>query len=278
MKNNIDKELKLLSIRERLGGILYPRVCPVCGSLLTPVKTGDLKAPARYGRQSEAHRDQTVAALPNPYICEDCYKEIDCASGKPRCLRCSKPLDGEGGLCPDCAKKTRLFTGGIALMIHTDAARKMLYDFKYSHMRDNADFPAFEGARRFHHLIGFWDPDVIIPVPLHWRREHVRGYNQAGLLAGRLALFLKIYGVDIPVDEDYLVRQRQTLALKELSPEERSSDLERAFAVKGTRGAYKTVLLVDDIFTTGATINECARVLLDTGCEEVYFFTASIGS
>lgn len=270
MKKETIAQVRSLNIKERMSAVLYPRVCPVCGRLLGAAKiSGNIF--------EKNQRDEPTPF--NPYICPECYKKLDFADGRARCMKCSKPLDGETDeLCEDCRKRIRYFTSGMALMMHNEPARKILYDLKYSSMRDNADFLAFEAARRFCHLLEFWDLDVIIPVPLHWLRQHERGYNQAGLIACRLAMFLEIAGLDIPVDEEYLVRTKKTVALKELGSAERSKSLRGAFAVQGTAGKYKRVLLIDDIFTSGSTINECAKVLKSAGAEDVFFLTASIGN
>lgn len=113
--------------------------------------------------------------------------------------------------------------------------------------------------------------DTIIPVPLHRRRENKRGYNQAALLARRLA-GLK----GIPWADNRLVKVRNNPAQTSLDAEEREANVKGAYEVKRPEGLKgKTVLLIDDVFTTGATIRECSRVLKRAGVREVRAITVA---
>ena len=122
-------------------------------------------------------------------------------------------------------------------------------------------------------MIRGWNAEVIIPVPLHVKRLRTRGYNQAEVFARALS---EEFG--IPVDAHTLVRVRNTRPQKELSDVERKNNIENAFQTRINSIKYKKVILVDDIYTTGTTINECADVLKRTGVEDVYFVTACIGN
>ena len=105
-----------------------------------------------------------------------------------------------------------------------------------------------------------WSPDVIIPVPIHISKYKERGFNQAGLIAQALGRAMQI-----PVDEEYLVRIVKTQPMKELSNRERIKNLQNAFQVREKVVRYRKVLIVDDIYTTGATFDACAAVLKDAG-------------
>lgn len=171
-------------------------------------------------------------------------------------------------------------------MMHDDAAKKILYDLKYSNRRDHADMLAGEAAYRYHGLIEFWHPDVMIPVPLHKTRELKRGFNQAEVLARKLRQYLSDYGLEIPVDNGLLIRTKHTYAQKELNRTRRIENISGAFRLnthyrqtsgKGRFQLPQTVLLVDDIYTSGATLSECAKVLKAAGVSRVFFLTFSIG-
>ena len=113
------------------------------------------------------------------------------------------------------------------------------------------------------------DYDVVIPVPLHWRRLWWRGFNQAALLAAQLAARL-----DLPLDATSFVRTRFTNPQTARHHDERVRNVRRAFKViRPDRVAGKRVLLVDDVMTTGATVDECARVLVRAGAASVDVFT-----
>ena len=113
--------------------------------------------------------------------------------------------------------------------------------------------------------------ELIVPVPLHRKKMRIRGYNQAALLAEVLG---EITGIS--VDEDILVRVKNTKPLKQLNDKERRRSIRGAFSVRKSVWA-KTIVLIDDIYTTGSTLDEAARVLLKAGAEKVYFLTISIG-
>ena len=162
-------------------------------------------------------------------------------------------------------------------MLHDDYARKTVYDLKDSAINDNADFIGLEIAYRYGRQIEMWAPDAMIPVPVHPERLKERGFNQAQLIADKIVLYMKKLGFKtVPVDTEYLIRTGKTQKQKTIDPALRAANMDGAFSVAGPLSKYRCVLLVDDIFTTGATLNECARVLRGRGTERVFFITASI--
>lgn len=113
------------------------------------------------------------------------------------------------------------------------------------------------------------DYDVVLPVPLHWRRLMWRGFNQAALLANEVA-----HRLDLPLDSTALTRRRFTAPQTARHHDDRIRNVRRAFAVKHPeRIKDRRVLVVDDVMTTGATADECARVLLASGAKVVDVFT-----
>jgi ComF family protein len=118
-------------------------------------------------------------------------------------------------------------------------------------------------------------PDVLVPVPVHQNRLKKRGYNQAALLARELGRL-----TNIPVAEHLLIRKKDTLPQKELSERERKQNLQDAFAL-GERQELnllqECVIIIDDIYTTGATLEECSRVLKQVGIQRIYFLCVCIG-
>ena len=113
--------------------------------------------------------------------------------------------------------------------------------------------------------------ELIVPVPLHRKKMRIRGYNQAALVAEVLG---EITGIS--VDEDILVRVKNTKPLKQLNDKERRRSIRGAFSVRKSVWA-KTIVLIDDIYTTGNTIDYAAKTLKKAGVEKVYFLTISIG-
>ena len=251
---SIKTKMNLSIIRpaaDKLLQLVYPRVCPVCGRILTG----------------------NIISENNPYICSECYKK-PVFPEEPRCLKCSRPVAYEGdGFCPTCLRSVRHFDRGISLLIHDDTAGKILYDLKYSNKRDNADMLVHEAAARYGELISRWDPDVLVPIPVYRKKKVQRGFNQAELLADLLSRY-----TGIPADPFMLIRSRETSPQKGLDRDQRVKNIRGAFEVTdGNCNSYRTVLLIDDIYTSGATISEAARILKVAGVETVYFLTFSIG-
>ena len=268
MKTNFTlKERFCLSRKDRIVSLLYPRVCPECGEII-----------------SCAEQKRTVNERnANPFICKECYLRL-CFPTEPRCIKCSRPVESdEQDLCDNCRKKQRYFDQGGAVVMHDEISRKIIYDLKYSNRRDNADMMAWETAKQCIEYIKFWKPELLIPVPLHPDRAFQRGFNQAEIFGRKLSKYLRNQGLELPLEEHCLVRVKKTSAQKELGAEQREKNLEGAFMVnpdflqKDGKFPFCRVLLIDDIYTSGATLSECARVLKQTGVEQVYFLTFSIG-
>lgn len=154
-----------------------------------------------------------------------------------------------------------------------DGIKQSIYRFKYRNKREYADVYAAEIARECGIVINMWEPDVIIPVPIHKERYRQRGYNQAGLIACSLSKKLHI-----PVDENYIIRVKKTTPMKELNNIERVKNLQNAFQIYYNGIRYNKVLIVDDIYTTGATIDACAKCLKEYGTDNVYAITLCIGN
>ena len=278
------------SIQKMLGSaisLLYPYVCPVCGRILSVRRTDP--------ERTDQNGGQPFAKSRNPYICPACYARISFPK-EPRCLCCSRPLEEEQEeFCFDCGKRKKLFDAGTSLMLHDEISRKILYDLKYYNKRDNARMLAYEAALREGQRVLSWKPDVVIPVPLHKKRQQTRGYNQAQLLAEWFCTYLaelaqpQAFGsrhashgpFSLPMDPGYLIRVHRTKAQKELTGEQRMENVRNAFAIRHNadpaRYEGKTILLVDDIYTSGATLSECAGVLKRHGAEQVYCLTFGLG-
>ena len=266
MKRTLDQAVNLV----------FPLVCPLCGKIL-PLPGQAVSSAGDAGISG----CNSVTLGVNPYICPDCYGTLVFPE-EPRCFKCSRPLEEETQeYCTDCGREIRHFDRGIALLMHDEAAKKILYDLKYHNRRDNAKMLAREAADRLHGVLMRWDPDVVIPVPLHKKRELKRGFNQAALLTEFLVRNLKEYGLSLMTDPDYLVRVKTTSAQKELLREQRNENIRNAFEISYKEDPRKyegrTILLIDDIYTSGVILSECAKVLKAAGAGKVLFLTFSIG-
>ncbi len=157
-------------------------------------------------------------------------------------------------------------------MEYDSLMRESIGRFKYKNRREYADFYVQELLRTCKEAVKSWGVELLVPVPLHKSRRKLRGFNQAELIARGLGREL-----GLPVSSELLLRTRKTVAQKELNDQERRANLKNAFQVAKNKVSPKKILLIDDIYTTGSTIDAAAAVLLDHGAEKVYFLSISIG-
>lgn len=233
--------------REWLTDLLFPRRCPVCGKIVVP--KGGL-------------------------ICPGCVKKLSFVKG-PVCMRCGKELiwqDGE--YCHDCMRHRRSFERGAALLNYNEAAAASMAQIKYKNKREYLDFYSLEMVRRLGKRLAGMGADAFVPVPVHPSRRRTRGFDQAEELADRLSR-----QTGIPVLKGALIRSKKTMPQKALTPEQRLRNLEQAFLVVPEKlwKGMERVVLVDDIYTTGSTIEACSRVLKRAGIKKIYFVSICIG-
>ncbi len=189
-------------------------------------------------------------------------------------MKCGKEMIGEDEeYCFDCARSEKSFERGFPLLHYMSPVRESIARMKYEARQEYAEFYGKELARVFGAELRKISGAVLIPVPVAAARMRKRGYNQAELLAESLG---KETG--IPVDTRTLIRCIDTLPQKKLGNEDRIKNLLKAFTVKEGVKAPHTVILVDDIYTTGSTIEACTRVLKEAGAQKVYYTAVAIGS
>lgn len=229
-----------------LDGI-YPKGCVVCGE------------PLDFDKRTNPER-----------VHKACLEFLKPVEG-PLCCKCGKKISETKTLCADCENTERVFDGAVSVFEYNNALKESIYRFKYKNKREYGEAFAFMIAENHKKIFEYWKPDVVIPVPMHEEKKRVRGYNQAEILARETA---RILGVSL--ETDTLIRKNKTVPQKELGIKSRYSNLEGAFeALKPLD--KKKVLLVDDIYTTGATFDSCARVLKSKGASKVYGTSICIG-
>ncbi|MCC7038015.1 MAG: ComF family protein [Alphaproteobacteria bacterium] len=190
----------------------------------------------------------------------------------PFCDTCGLPFgfgSSAGTICVGCIDEEPEFTRARSAVVYNDASRKLVIGFKYGDRLHTVQTFVPWLARAGEALIA--DADIVIPVPLHFRRLWQRRFNQSAVLGELLAK-----RSNLAFAPDALTRQRYTVKQKGLSRKERHANVRGAFAVDGKQAASligKNILLVDDVFTSGATLNECARVLKKAGAAQVYVLT-----
>ena len=200
-------------------------------------------------------------------VCEKCGRTLPYVEG-PRCFGCGKTVENnEVEYCGDCSRHRHRFLQGFPALRYVPPVSDAMAALKYHGRAEYAEFYGQLLAQCFSDQWKLLGIDCIVPVPVHPHRLRKRGYNQAALIAGAVS-----DATGIPMKEELLIRNTDTVAQKKLSREERSLNLRAAFAA-GASPMPKTVLLVDDIFTTGATADACTEVLLGAGAKRVYLTT-----
>lgn len=202
-------------------------------------------------------------------LCPTCFEKIQFIS-YPYCVKCGRPFEfdiPEETRCGACSKKNPVFYKARAVFIYDSFSKQLILPFKHADHLELTPILTnllYQGGKDL-----FEETDVLLGVPLHRLRFIKRKYNQAGVLAQSLAK--KIHKPYLP---NVLIRARPTPSQGHMRPAERKRNVTGAFKVihpeliKGKR-----ILIVDDVFTTGATVNECSKILLKNGAACVSVLT-----
>ena len=240
-----------MNILRHIVNIIYPGICKLCGDTVS----GD-----------------AVTSC----FCNTCWEGIKWFDS-PCCPRCGLPYPSmeslsnscqahEAHLCSSCHKNPPHFDSAISAGPYEGTLSEAIKLFKYK--------KKIHIGKALAHSIILHDPplikgDYIIPVPLHPRRLREREFNQSAIIALLLGRRL-----GIPLLTDVLIRHRHTKPQVELDMMERSENIRGVFTVKnGEKIAGKYILLIDDVMTTGSTVNECSRMLKENGASRVYVVT-----
>lgn len=210
-----------------------------------------------------------------PYaLCDICVEKFHWV-GKKTCVKCGKLLEDDCRyeLCYDCMNTEHSFDKGFTCVQYGLHERAVMMDYKY---KGRSYIGKKLGDMMYDRLqLEDIDFDMIVPVPIHAKKEAERGFNQAQVMADRLA---KLSGK--PCHTKLLLRKKKTVPMRDLSVSERMENVEDAFGIQKGGGEMlkgKRVLLIDDIYTTGSTMDSCSRVLREEGAVRVYAFSFAAG-
>lgn len=204
-------------------------------------------------------------------LCPQCAASVKTV-GPLYCLRCGKPLPDGGAHCYQCrGSKARLFKCKIirSAVVFGPHVRGLVHAFKYADQPHLAGYLAEWMQKEWKKYVDLAEAELFVPVPLHRKKYKQRGYNQSELLARELARLQ-----EKPLDTQSLIRTRNTPSQTNFGREGRLTNMSGAFtcvnpaAVKG-----KVILLIDDVATTGATLEGCAEALKAAGAKKVIAYT-----
>jgi len=198
------------------------------------------------------------------YLCSACFDKVMFFEKFP-CFICNR-RQYEVGICPDCSRSSCIDQIVVATGYSDTIAGKLVEALKYDYIESIAVVLAGLLAEQLENkeLTGIFATGAVVPIPLHKKRFAERGFNQSELLVEKLSL---IY--DLKIQKKLLRRSRNTSQQAKLSREERKLNIEDAFVVENNLIIPRTVILVDDVLTTGATFGQSAKVLKNAGVEQV---------
>lgn len=237
-----------MNLVTRLINMIYPPRCPICGGFLHKGPQGNQDFPASF--------------------CTTCLAGFRNIS-PPLCTVCGRPFAGEldeNHLCEDCLRKRPLYKAAGAPYVYDGPLMTAIHLFKYggkSYLADSLGPLLLKFAKNW---LPKTDGFLTVPVPLHKKRLRERGFNQSLLLAKHVSTTLHMQ-----LDFLSLRRVRYTLPQTGLGKEERRKNVKGAFMLENPEVFKKKgVVLVDDVATTGNTLNECSRVLKKAGCKDIF--------
>ncbi len=223
--------------------ILFPVCCPIC---LKPVIPKGAK------------------------VCTPCLKKLAFIE-TPYCKMCGRPIkDERNDICKPCGRNV-WFDKGRCVFIYHSAINRAVKDVKNNGTREFQDFFGRIASERLKSFICSTEAEALVPVPLYHKKLRTRGYNQAELLALAIGKYSRLPVVNA------LTKSKETKDQKDLSRREREQNLEDAFKANDKAKGLNSVILVDDVLTTGSTVNACARTLKASGIKKVFFICIAAG-
>lgn len=235
------------AVARHFVNLFYPLHCPACGCALD--------------------------AMNREGICGTCAGRIK-RTPRPYCNSCGRPVNHEDAVCPECRKMTLHFDRAYSACLYEDVLKELIHTLKYGGGASCAKFLSglmIDFLRRNEEILN--GADIVTFVPLDSKRLRERGFNQSKIFAREIGL---AFGLPVM---DTLKKARRTKNQNELPREERLTNLKGAFRARPGRDIKgRTVLLVDDVMTTGATLSECAVTLNAVGAGKVRCFTLARGA
>lgn len=220
-----------------------------------------------------AHKCQVCGSISPGTVCGVCMASLDYLQGIT-CIHCGKQLNEQypHSICPDCKAGVFYYKRAYSCFAYSGMGKELLHKLKYEGRVELARIIGELMADRLRNE-GL-NTDIIIPVPIHKKKLETRGFNQSYKIAVELG---RILGKPVL---DCMERKKETKAQYNLDRLQRQHNIVDAFSVGLSYNVdkYKRILLIDDIYTTGSTVNECSKILKEAGAGDIYVITAATGS
>ena len=235
-------QLDIKKFFQQVADIIFPAKCVVCNILISK----DL------------------------LFCSECWKEIEFITD-PKCGICGFPFDfdtGKGALCATCNQKYPYFDKALSIFRYSDYSKSLIYKLKYNDQLHLAYFFAKLVTNRLQNL---YEYRIVLSVPLHSKKIRERLYNQSAILASQIA---KLSRLDF--FPNILIKKRYDTPQSQLSRDRRKKNVLNSFGIAEDQEKFikgKNIILIDDVYTTGSTVNECSKVLKKAGCGKILVVT-----
>ena len=215
---------------------------------------------------------ETTLQFDEKYICHACQSKI-APLREPLCRKCACELAPflahTRRMCSSCASKKFYYTRCLSVIRYDELTKRVLHEVKFKKRRSLMNIFNEQLRRQLARMREELITRIVIPVPLDHKRKYERQFNQSELLAKKISRFCRL-----PYTSKILKRIKKGIPQSMLNRKERLSNLAGAFMVQHKKAIEaKKLLLFDDVFTTGSTVNECAKVLMDAGARDVTVFT-----
>ncbi len=261
---------------------VFPCKCQSCGSFFKPDQGAAINSISNTaGRDSllSGPAQTSFRILTGQFLCSPCAHDFQSVES-PMCTTCGimfKSRKADDHPCGECIDSPKTYGKARSSGIYDRALMKLIHALKY---KGRVELARPLGLLLFSTFIRYWVPeriDLIMPVPLHIKRFRKRGFNQAFLFIRQWPALAKDMGFILPnkkISRDVLVKNRHTARQTGLDRRSRKKNVNNAFSLKqpGLINGKK-ILIVDDVYTTGATVNECARILMHGGAKKVDVLT-----
>jgi len=201
-------------------------------------------------------------------LCDECKTKISFIDGNV-CKYCGRFIK-DGNICLECEKNRYYFQSGISILEYNDISKKLILALKYN----KKTYIAYYFAEMIYDkmvLNELTDFDIITYVPSSKKKRRKRGYNPSEIIAKYVSKFS-----NIPY-EKLLIKEKDTVELKSLNRMQRKLTVKDSFKIKDTDSNIRKCLIIDDVFTTGSTINECSRVLYEEYACDITIATVYVG-